>query len=162
LAVAVDQVRDLLPDALALLVADSECEGWRFVRRLADEWTSGRNRFDRPGEALFVARVSGSIVGVCGLNADPFAADRTTGRVRRLYVLREYRGRGFGEQLVRAVVAAASGRFRRLRVRTESWEADRLYQRLGFQPTAGEADCTHAFDLVTAEAGAATDRPREK
>jgi GNAT superfamily N-acetyltransferase len=150
MAVAVDPVGELLPDALAPLVAESEREGWRFVRRLADEWASGINRFDRPGEVLFVARVAGSIVGVCGLNSDPYAADETTGRVRRLYVLRAYRGRGAARQLVRAVIAAAVGRFQRLRVRTENPEAGRLYQTLGFQPVAGVADCTHALTLVRA------------
>ena len=41
----------------------SERDGWRFVRRLADVWAAGTNRFDRPGEALFAARVEGSILG---------------------------------------------------------------------------------------------------
>jgi GNAT superfamily N-acetyltransferase len=149
-AVTVDPVNDLPPDALAPLIAESEREGWQFIRRLADEWVVGTNRFNRPGEMLFVARVDGSIIGVCGLNADPYAADEATGRVRRLYVLRAYRGSGVGRQLVRAVIAAATGRFQRLRVRTESPEAGQLYQRLGFQPVAGVADCTHTLELVRA------------
>jgi GNAT superfamily N-acetyltransferase len=148
LAFAVDRVSDLPSDALAPLIAESEREGWRFVRRLADEWAYGTNRFDRPGEALFVARVDGSIIGICGLNADPYAADETTGRVRRLYVLRAYRGKGIGSQLVRAVLAAAIGRFQRLRVRTDSLEAGELYQRLGFQRVSGVADCTHTLQLA--------------
>jgi GNAT superfamily N-acetyltransferase len=149
-AIVVDLVRDLPPEALAPLVAESEHEGWRFVRRLADEWASGTNRFDGPGEVLFVARVDGSIIGVCGLTADPYTTDEATGRVRRLYVLRSYRGSGIGGQLVRAVMAAATGRFQRLRVRTRSPEAGQLYQRLGFQPVAGVADCTHILELVRA------------
>jgi GNAT superfamily N-acetyltransferase len=161
LAVTVDPVRDLPSDALAPLIAESEREGWQFVRRLADEWTVGSNRFDRPGEGLFVARLGGSIIGVCGLNADPYAADGAIGRVRRLYVLRAYRGRGVGRQLVRAVIAAATGRFQRLRARTENPKAARLYQWLGFQPAAGVADCTHTLELVRAEQSAAADRPRD-
>jgi GNAT superfamily N-acetyltransferase len=156
-AVTVDPVRELSPAALVPLVAESEREGWRFVRRLADEWAGGANRFDRPGEVLFVARMGGSIIGVCGLNADPYAGNKTTGRVRRLYVLRAYRGRGVGERLVRAVLGAAKGRFQRLRVRTESPEAGRLYQRHGFQLVAGVADCTHSLELGPAEQGAAAD-----
>jgi GNAT superfamily N-acetyltransferase len=152
-SVAIDSVSDLPPGALARLIAESEREGWRFVHRLADEWGAGTNRFDRPGEVLFVARVYGSIIGVCGLNADPYTADEATGRVRRLYVLRAYRGRGVGRQLLRAVVSAAAGRFRRLRVRTENQDAGRLYQRLGFQPVAGAADCTHSLELIQVEGG---------
>jgi GNAT superfamily N-acetyltransferase len=148
MTVAVDPVRALPLDDLAPLVAESEREGWRFVRRLVDEWVAGTNRFDRPGEALFVAWLGESIIGVCGLNADPYTADGATGRVRRLYVLRAYRGRGVGGSLLRAVLTAATGRFKRLRVRTENPEAGRLYRRHGFRPAVGEADCTHTFELV--------------
>jgi GNAT superfamily N-acetyltransferase len=149
--VVMDPVSHLPQEALAPLVAESELDGWRFVRRLADEWTSGANRFDKPAEALFIASLDGAIVGVCGLNVDPYAGDESVGRVRRLYVLRAYRGRGIGRGLVQAVVSAAAiGRFRMLRVRTESPEAGRFYDRLGFHQVAGIADCTHALDLVGA------------
>jgi GNAT superfamily N-acetyltransferase len=100
------------------------------------------------------------LIGVCGLNADPYVADEATGRVRRLYVLRAYRGRGVGRQLLRAVLAAAAGRFQRLRVRTESPEAGRLYQRLGFQPVADRADCTHTLELVRAAPASGTSSGR--
>ena len=43
-----------LPDAgFEVLRAESEQAGLRFLRRLADDWASGVNRFHRPGEALF-------------------------------------------------------------------------------------------------------------
>jgi hypothetical protein len=38
----------------------------------------------RPGEALFVARVGERVVGVCGLNVDPYTAEPRVGRVRHL------------------------------------------------------------------------------
>ncbi len=142
---------DLPPDALAPLVAESEQAGWRFVRRLADDLRLGANRFDLQGECLFVALASGTVVGVCGLNRDPYLADSSVGRVRRLYVLAAHRGSGVGRRLVQAVVSAATGQFRRLRVRTENPQAGRLYERLGFVPVAREADCTHALDLAPAE-----------
>jgi len=105
--VTIERLTDRLPDVLAALVAESEQAGWRFVRRLADDWTAGTNRFDQPGEALFAAWSAGRPVGVCGLNVDPYILDRGVGRVRRLYVLTEYRRRGVGQRLVRAVIAAA-------------------------------------------------------
>src|SRR5947209_17682817 len=108
--VTVERLTELPPHALAELVAESERGGWRFVRRLADEWADGTNRFDRPGEALFGARAGGRLVGVCGLNIDPYATDAAIGRVRHLYVLADFRGRGVGGRPVRAVVAVARGR----------------------------------------------------
>lgn len=145
--IVVDRVPGLPPDELAPLVAESEREGRRFVRRLADELADGSNRFDRPGEGLFAARAGGRLVGVCALGVDPYAGDPAVGRLRRLYVLHDHRGHGTGTRLVRAVVAAAAGPFRILRLRAETAEAGRLYERLGFRPAAGATDCTHLLDL---------------
>src|SRR5207248_4597238 len=132
--VTVERLTALPPDALAALVAESERDGWRFVRRLADEWAAGANRFDRPGEALVGAWVAGRLVGVCGLNTDPYTADETVGRVRRLYVRAEYRRLGVGRRLVRGVAAAGRGRFGTLRWWREGRGAAAVYQRQGFCP----------------------------
>jgi GNAT superfamily N-acetyltransferase len=145
--VSVERLTNLPPDALDVLAAESEQDGWRFVRRLADEWATGANRFDRPGEALFAAWAAGQLVGVCGLNADPYSPKWGVGRVRHLYVLRDFRRRGIGRRLVEAVVAAARRRFSSLRLRTENPEAAVYYERLGFQQRVGMPDCTHALDL---------------
>lgn len=133
--------------ALEALVAESEQQGLRFVRRLVDEWTSGANRFDRPGEALFIARGDGHVVGVCGLNVDPYAADPSVGRVRHLYVRVADRRRGVGRQLVAAVIDAARGRFARLGLSTVNAAAAQLYERMGFRRTADVAGCTHVMEL---------------
>jgi GNAT superfamily N-acetyltransferase len=153
--VTVERLKDLPADALAPLLAESEWTGRRFVRRLSDEWAAGANRFDRPGEALFAAWAAGRLVGVCGLNVDPYAADRRVGRLRRLYVLAEFRRLGVGRRLVQAVVAAARGNFAVLRLRAEGPEAAAFFARLGLR-RVGAADCTHAVEL---EASAEPDRP---
>ena len=100
MAVVVERLSELPAEALAPLVAESEQAGLRFVRRLAEEWAGGRNRFDRPGEACFAALVDGRMVGVCCLNVDPYATDPAVGRVRHLYVLSAYRKLGVGRRLV--------------------------------------------------------------
>jgi N-acetylglutamate synthase-like GNAT family acetyltransferase len=105
---------DLLP-----LIAESETQGYRFVRRVIDEWERGANRFSRPGEALFTASVEGAIVGVCGLNVDPYLDDPRIGRVRNVYVAHAYRGQGIGRRLVEQAVAAARGSFDKLGLRAE-------------------------------------------
>jgi GNAT superfamily N-acetyltransferase len=143
----VERLRTPPADCLGALIAESEAHGLRFVRRLADEWAAGTNRFDRPGEALFIARVAGEVVGVCGLTVDPYAAAPGVARVRHLYVRSAYRRHGVGRDLVTAVVQAARGRFTRLRLRTNDPGAARLYERLGFHAVAGLADCTHVMDL---------------
>jgi GNAT superfamily N-acetyltransferase len=128
-------------------IAESERNGDAFLRRLADDWSAGANRFDRPGEALLVARIAGEIVGVGGLNVDSHAAGPAVGRVRHLYVLSAARRHGVGRDLVTAIVQLARGRFDVLRLRTSNPEAARLYERLGFRATTGVADCNHVMDL---------------
>jgi GNAT superfamily N-acetyltransferase len=145
--VTVERIVDLAPAPLTALVAESERSGLRFVRRLTAEWASGINRFDRPGEALFAARVDGHLVGVCGLNVDPYTAEERVGRVRHLFVMEAQRRHGIGRRLVAEVIAAGRGSFDRLRLRTTNPEAARLYEALGFAPSGGEGDCTHALDL---------------
>jgi GNAT superfamily N-acetyltransferase len=146
----IDRLADPLPEGLATLLADDERGGTRFVRRLVDEWASRTNRFDRPGEALFGAWIGEQLVGVCGLNVDPYATAQQVGRVRRLYVLTAFRRLGVGRRLVIEVIAAAGGRFDSLRLRTFNPAAAGLYETMGFRPSGGATDHTHAMELVSA------------
>jgi hypothetical protein len=53
----IERLDDLPAADFVVLLAESEQAGLRFLRRLVDEWASGVNRFDRPGEALFGAQI---------------------------------------------------------------------------------------------------------
>lgn len=149
----IERLTDPQPESFTAMVAESEREDWRFLRRLANEWSSGVNRFDRPGEALFAARVGREIAGVCGLNIDPYASTNSVGRVRHLYVLPACRRLGIGRKLVTVVIDAAQNRFDCLRLRTESPEAARFYERLGFGRCAGVPDCTHVMEMRVTVSG---------
>jgi GNAT superfamily N-acetyltransferase len=147
MTLAIVPLADLPPDRLAGLVTESEQGGLRFLRRLVEEWDSGSNRFNRPHEALFAANLDGRVVGVCGLNCDPYTQEARIGRVRHLYVLAPHRRTGIGRRLVEEVIAAATGPFNVLRVRTESGEASRFYEALGFRACVELPATTHALDL---------------
>jgi GNAT superfamily N-acetyltransferase len=135
---------------LAPLREEARRDGYRFVERLFAEWESGTNRFDGDGECLVGAFVDGTLVGIGGLNRDPFAGDAGTGRLRHLFVHEAWRRRGIGRALVEHLVAAARGRFDRLRLRSR--DARAFYVRQGFRGTA-EADATHIMELAPAPAG---------
>ena len=135
-----------LPADIQALVTESEQAGMRLVRRLVEEWRDGSNRFDRPGEALFGAWVDERLVGVCGLNVDPYAGDDRIGRVRHLYVRDASRRLGVARALMAEVVAAARGRFGTLRLSTSNPAAARLYESLGFRPLTA-SHCTHVLAL---------------
>jgi GNAT superfamily N-acetyltransferase len=143
---SIEALHELTPERISELLVDSEAAGSRIVRRLVDDWIAGTNRFDRPGEALFGVSMAGRLVGVCGLNVDPYTADPRVGRVRHLYVLTTCRGHGVGRQLVARVVEVATDRFDSLRLRTNNPAAARLYEAAGFR-TCAEGECTHVLDL---------------
>ena len=136
------------PADLVALAAEATADGHHMVARLIDEWATGKNRFDRPGERLYVATWDGRACGVCGLNIDPFAGDDAVGRVRRLYVSVPLRRRGIGSAMVRRLVQDATGRFRELRLRTNDPRAAAFYEALGFMPVADVERCTHRRSLI--------------
>lgn len=141
----ITRVKKLDIEALEWLREESLLEGFRFIERMCTEWTSGTNRFTAPGEALFLAIADDRIVGVCGLNCDPFQHDPFVGRVRRLYVARAHRRAGVGRTLLETVILHAQEHFRLLRLRTE--EANEFFLSQGFRRIASEENATHFIDL---------------
>jgi GNAT superfamily N-acetyltransferase len=146
-AIVVETISTSPMECLGPLLADSEAAGLRLVRRLVDDWADGVTRFDGPGEALFIARLAGRVVGVCGLSVDPYARMPRVGRVRHLYVLRPQRQLGVGRRLMLEIIAAARRGFDLVRLRTTNPAAAALYERLGFRRRDDVADCTHVLEL---------------
>lgn len=137
-----------LPSELEALVDLSLREGLRFLQRLIEEWASGANRFTKPGEALFAAWHGSQVVGVCGVNRDPYTPDPAVGRLRNLYVVPPYRRRGVGRALVLRALSRARGHFRVVRLRTDIDEAGLFYRALGFAPTLDAVNATHQLSLA--------------
>jgi GNAT superfamily N-acetyltransferase len=81
-----------LPDDLTVLRQDARAEGHGFLDRLALEFASGANRFDRAGEALLVAHVGDVLAGIGGITIDPWYPGAL--RMRRFYVLTAHRRLG--------------------------------------------------------------------
>jgi ribosomal protein S18 acetylase RimI-like enzyme len=141
--VVVKRVNDLNLNDIYPLVLESEREGFRFLRRFYDDYTSGTNRFDREGEALFVAQVSSQLVGICGLNQDPYLRDSKVGRIRRLYVHPNFRKQGVGKLLVANVIEEAKRTYKTLTLRTDNPIADRFYKSIGFSTDHLYENATH-------------------
>ncbi|HEX6299191.1 MAG TPA: GNAT family N-acetyltransferase [Acidimicrobiia bacterium] len=136
-----------LPDDIVALLEASLAEGHDLVRRLVDEWDDGSNRFNRPGEIALQARLGTKLVGVGGLNRDPYLDDPAVGRIRHLYVSPDARRQGVGRSLVLALVEEARPAFRQVRLRTGQPEASLLYLTLGFEESGDEPDATHEIRL---------------
>ena len=136
-----------LPAEIALLAQAARAEGFRFIDRLLGEFASGDNRFDQAGEVLLAVWRDGVLLAVGGVNADPFAAEGRTGRLRRCYVHPDHRAQGVGRELVQALEAHAASHFDSLRLFTDTRAAARFYRQLGYQPIAGDAHASHGKHL---------------
>jgi GNAT superfamily N-acetyltransferase len=143
-----------LPEDFADIVEFSLREEFGAMQRMREDWDSGVNRFDRPGEVLFEVRVGPRLVGICGLNRDPYAQSTEVGRVRHLYVDPDFRRRGIGRLLVSKIVECASKSFSRVRLRTLRADSAQFYVALGFRRVVGEPDVTHEMDALSSTGSA--------
>ncbi|KAA2237313.1 GNAT family N-acetyltransferase [Salinarimonas soli] len=122
-------------------------EGFRFFDRLVAEWTADPGRFRQPGDLVVGALDAGTLLGVCCLEQDRSReGDPAIARLRHLYVLPQARRRGIGAALVRHVIDDARGRYRVLRLRTDTEAAAAFYVRLGFA-SVDDATATHLVAL---------------
>jgi GNAT superfamily N-acetyltransferase len=131
---------------LAPLSEEAARDGFRFIERLTRDWASGSNTFSRPGERLIAAIRGSQIIGVCGLNRDPYTGESGVGRLRHLYVMKSEREQGAGRALVRLLLEEARATFVIVRLRTDTLQAARFYERLGFVKTE-EENATHVARL---------------
>lgn len=113
------------------------------MTRLLAEWQSGANRFDKPGECLLGAFEHGRMIGIGGLTVDPYPLASDVGRLRRLYVANSARRRGVGAALIDALLRHASGRFRLVRLSTDTQAGADFYLRCGFLQV-DDNSATHA------------------
>ena len=129
--VELQQVRDSLPVDFEVMRGEARAEGYRMLDRLADEWTAGVTRFDRPGEALLVARAGGTLAGIGGLTIDPIVPGAL--RMRRFYVRKLFRRRGIARRLVSAILAMPVASAHLVTVNAAA-SSEPFWEAFGFKP----------------------------
>ena len=98
-------VIERLPAGFDALREEARAEGYLFVERLAADWAARRMRFDRDGEALLAAHVTGVLAGIGGLTIEPVLPSAL--RMRRFYVRPLFRRAGIGRSLATALLERA-------------------------------------------------------
>jgi GNAT superfamily N-acetyltransferase len=135
---------DLAKQDISSLQKTASEEGFCFVDRLVSEWRDGTNRFTATGE-LFLGAFNGEkLIGFGGINIDHYAVRPNIGRIRHLYVAPEYRRLGVGEAILGQLMALTCGLFDRIRLRTDTTEAARFYERQGFQ-SVNSTEASHTI-----------------
>ncbi len=132
--------------AFAPILAEAERAKGAFMLRLRDEWLSGIQRFEGPGEFLLGIFDGERLVAVGGVSNDPYRSEPGLGRVRHVYVLEALRRQGIARMLMTEILECARGHFTVLRLRTRSAAAASLYESLGFVRVDGD-DETHRLTL---------------
>ncbi len=132
------RLTDSLPADFPVLRAEARREGYNHIDRLALDWESGGERFDKPGEALFAIYDDGELAGIGGLTREPSDPAGDVLRARRLYVSPRFRGRGLGEALVGAIVHEAFQTASRLNVNAGR-DAPEFWDRMGFARVDADA-----------------------
>lgn len=133
MAVRIEAVAGMLPDRLHALRAEAWREGHRFLERLASEWEASVARFDRPGEALLTAHLTGVLAGVGGLTLDSAVPGAL--RMRRFYVHSTCRRQGIGRRLAMALLARPGTAGRSVTVNAGTALAPVFWEALGFVPS---------------------------
>ncbi|MGG3279928.1 GNAT family N-acetyltransferase [Paenibacillus solani] len=142
----IHEVTHLITADLTEILNESTEKGFRNIQRLIHDYNEGINRFQLDNEALFDCRIDHRVIGVCGLNQDPFS-NEDIGRIRRLYVLEGFRRQGVGKRLVEAVIHRARGHYSKLVLRTDNPRAGEFYKKLGFREMQNNERITHVLDL---------------
>lgn len=114
------------------IIKDSIEDGHNFLVRLQCEYMNETNCFDKEGEVLFVVMLNEQVIGIGGLNQDPYIKDKDVGRVRHLYVMKKYRIKGIGNVLLEQMVNEGRKHFKTIRLRTNNSIADNMYCNFGF------------------------------
>lgn len=123
-----------LPKEIAELEAHAVSEGFVFVSRMIEEFRDGINKFDQSGEFLLLAYDGKKLIACGGLNQQRSEEThgKRIGRVRRFYVLPEYRKHGVGKLLLQYLEKKAIQDFSALCLSTDTQSAAHFYQKMNY------------------------------
>jgi GNAT superfamily N-acetyltransferase len=144
------RLQTLSADDMRPMLEESAVQGFGFVKTLVDEFESGKNRFDTQGAALFGIYETDRLIGVGGVQRDPYLNRADVGRIRHVYVLGEYRRHGVGKRLLDALIQHAGEHYTLLTLRTPTTAAAAFYEAIGFSRETVIPEASHSLKLNTA------------
>lgn len=128
----IQQIENLMEYEFSHLVQESEEEGFNFLIRLINEYKNKINVFNKTGECLYGVFQGDMLIGVGGLNEDPYTKDNKIGRLRRFYISRDYRRIGLGNLLLNQLLCHAEKYFEVIVLHTDTKQGDVFYTANGF------------------------------
>ena len=130
--ICINQIRKL-PIDIAVLLNLSQQEGFKFIKKLVDDFNSDQIKFNLNGEALFEVRdITNTLIGIGGITVDSHSSKNNTGRIRRFYIHPTYRRLAVGSLLLKHIEQHAKDFFDQLSLYTDTEKASIFYEKNGF------------------------------
>nr|WP_141436352.1 GNAT family N-acetyltransferase [Bacillus cereus] len=123
---------DVLKYEINHLVQESKEEGFNFLTKLVNEYETEINTFNKTGECLYGIFQEEMLIGIGGLNKDPYTEDNKIGRLRRFYISKDYRRIGLGKLLLNRLLSHAEKYFQIVVLHTDTKQGDMFYTANGF------------------------------
>ncbi|PEA44609.1 GNAT family N-acetyltransferase [Bacillus wiedmannii] len=143
----IQQIEDLMIYEHDFLVQESKEEGFNFLIRLISEYENKINIFNKTGECLYGIFQEEKLIGIGGLNEDPYSENNKIGRVRRFYIVKEYRRKGLGRLLLVRIISDAKKHFNIVVLNTDTVQGDKFYTSSGFVKGIKFVGASHYLNL---------------
>lgn len=128
----IQQIENLMKYEFKYLVQESKEEGVKFLKKLINEYENELNTFNKSGECLYGIFQGEKLIGIGGLNADPYTENNKIGRLRRFYIAKDYRRIGLGKLLLNKLLSHAEKYFKVVVLHTDTKQGDEFYTANGF------------------------------
>ncbi len=128
----IQQIENLMKYEFKYLVQESKEEGFKFLQKLINEYENELNTFNKSGECLYGIFQGEKLIGIGGLNADPYTENNKIGRLRRFYIAKDYRRIGLGKLLLNKLLSHAEKYFKVVVLHTDTKQGDVFYTANGF------------------------------
>ncbi|MFD5259927.1 GNAT family N-acetyltransferase [Bacillus wiedmannii] len=143
----IQQIEDLMKYEHDYLVQESKEEGFNFLIKLKSDYENKINTFNKTGECLYGIFQVERLIGIGGLNEDPFTENNKIGRVRRFYIAKEYRRKGLGGLLLVRILNDAKKYFNIVVLHTDTEQGDKFYTSSGFVKGTKYVGASHYLNL---------------
>ncbi|HDR7618957.1 GNAT family N-acetyltransferase [Bacillus mycoides] len=145
--IQIKRIGDLLKYEVNHLVQESKEEGFNFLLKLKNEYESKRNTFSKTGECLYGIFREDTLIGIGGLNQDPYTKNNKIGRLRRFYIAKDYRRKGLGKLLLGRILSDAKIYFTIVVLHTDTEQGDQFYISSGFAKGKMYVGTSHYLNL---------------
>jgi ribosomal protein S18 acetylase RimI-like enzyme len=144
----IKEITDIHTVDLSGLLEESRRNHQRMIVKLIEQWESGENDFGKENEKYWGYFSEDRLIGVGGVNEDPYLKKNIYGRMRHLWVLEAFRRRGIGKALVVQAIEFSKNHYETMTLRTpKDGSADLFYEKLGFERCDWLENVSHIYSF---------------